>query len=466
MIRFFSVNDPYRLLVVLVFMLGAGYAAHVNLTNITVPEFKAMIVGEMMADGKVLYADIWDSMPPLSALINRMMVGLAGREILARHLVTVFVFFLQASYFGILLNRNRAFEQISYFPSFLYGLLVFFSLDAIAFTREVWASMFLLMALDCTLREIQFRDQQISNLNVLGILVGISSLCTFSYAVFFPGILVILILTSRMDPRKILMYTAGFLFPHLLLITVYYIRGYLPDLMANFYYANFQFNTLKYFDSYGLLILSAIPISLVVLSFLRGRGNMSVTRYQSQISVVMLLWLLIGVLEIWLARLRSAQNLVVCIPPVAYYVHHYAIRIRRAWITALFPWVVVAGIFSVAYLSLQGKISGVSYEKVLLSDYEQEYSGKKLLVLSDDLSQYQAGSVAGYFSEWALASAVFREPGFYEHIVLLNRLFAEDPPQIIVDPENLMPGVFRYLPKVARQYRVEGNRYFRIHPQD
>lgn len=462
MIRFFSVNDPYRLLVVLVFLMGAGYAAHTNLTSITVPEFKAMIVGEMMADGKVLYVDIWDSMPPVSAWINQMMVGIAGRATLARHLVTAFVFFLQASFFGILLNRNRAFEQISYFPSFLFALMVFFSFDAIAFTREVWASTFLLLALDRTLREIQFRDQQISNLNVLGILVGISSLCTFSYAVFFPGILVILIMTSRMDPRKILMYAAGFLFPHLLMITAYYIHGYLPDLMAHFYYANFQFNTLTYFDGYGLLILSAIPISLVILSFLRGRGNMSVTRYQSQISVVMLLWLLIGVMEIWIARQRSAQNLIVCIPPVAYFGHYYVIRIRRPWIIALFPWLLVVGIFSVSYLSIRGKLQGVSYEKVLLSGYAQEYSGKKLLVLSDDLSQYQAGSVAGYFSEWALAGTVFREPGFYEHIVLLNRLFAEDPPEIIIDPENLMPGVFRYLPDVARQYRVEGNRYFRI----
>lgn len=461
MIRFFSVNDPYRLLVVLVFMMAAGIAAHSNLTNITVPEFKAMIVGEMMADGKVLYADVWDSTPPLTAWINRVMVGIAGRATLARHLITVFVFFLQASFFGMLLIRNHAFEQSGYFPSFLFALLLFFSLDAIAFTREVWASTFLLLALDRTLREIQFRDQQISNLNVLGILVGIASLCVFTYAVFFPGILLILIVTSRMDPRKILMYTAGFLFPHLLLITAYYIRGYMPDLMAHFYYANFQFNTLTYFSGYGLLILSAFPLAFVVIALLRGKGNKSLTRYQSQISVVMLLWLLIGVAEIWLARQRSAQNLVVCIPPVAYYLHYYFIRIRRLWIAVMLPWFLMAGIFAVAYLSLHGKINGVSYEKVLLSGFAKEYQDKKLLVLSDDLSQYQAGSVAGYFPEWALSSAVFREPGFYEHIILLDRLFREDPPEIIVDPENLMPGVFRYLPEAGKYYRAEGNRYIR-----
>lgn len=462
MIRFFSVNDPYRLLVVLFFMMVAGISAHSNLTNITIPEFKAMIVGEMMAEGKTLYVDIWDSTPPVTAWMNRLMVGLIGRELLVRHLFTTIVFFLQAAYFGLLLIRNRAFEQTSYLPSFLFGLLVFFSFDSIAFTREVWASTFLLLALDRTLREIQFRDQRISNINVLGILVGISSLCVFTYAVFFPGILLVLVLTSRMDGHKILMYTTGFLFPHLLLITGYYLNGFLPDLLAHFYYANLQFNTLAYIDATGLLVISALPLLMIVFGLFKGRGNISVTRYQSQIFVVMMLWFLIGLAEIWLARQRSAQTLVVCLPPVAFFIHYYFIRIRRVWISSLLPWVLVFGIFSVSWLAIGGKVERVSYQRTFLSGFEQEYAGKRLLVLSDDLSEYQAGSVAGYFSEWALASTVFREPEYYENIILLERLFREDPPEVIVDPENLMSRVFRYLPEAANKYRAKGNRYVRI----
>ena len=55
MLRFFRFNDPYRLLVVLVVILILGFKAEFEFPSITLAEFKGILVGEMMADGKSMY---------------------------------------------------------------------------------------------------------------------------------------------------------------------------------------------------------------------------------------------------------------------------------------------------------------------------------------------------------------------------------------------------------------------------
>ena len=462
MIRFFNVNDPYRLIVVLLVMTAGGFVAHGLLDQATIPELKGMLVGEMLRDGKPLYAEVWDSTPPLSAWFHRLMFSLAGKNLGLRHAVTVLIFFLQAAFFGIMLIRNRAFDQTGYFPSFLFGLLLFYSIDTIAFTREVWASSFLLLALDRVLRQIQFRDQQESHLNVLGILIGVASLFDFTYAVFFPGILMILIVTSRMDQGRIVLYTLGFLFPHLALITWYYLEGNLSNLLVLFYGYSFRFTTQSYFSLAGLLMLSTLPAIYLLFGMLKGRSSVSRTKYQSQIAVVMVIWLVTGAVEAWLTRQRSAQVLVVCIPPVAYFIHDFLLRVRRTWLAGLMAWVLIAGVPATAVIAFQGRLPYVDYTRTFIGQNDQQHAGKKLLVLSDDLRLYRGGGAAAFFPEWELAQDLFRHPDYYENIVILNRAFGTDPPDIIIDPENLMPAIFRLLPGLARQYVRDGQEYRRI----
>ncbi|MFM7329940.1 MAG: hypothetical protein ACKO3B_14550, partial [Bacteroidota bacterium] len=61
MIRFLSINDPYRLLVVLILMAGFGFYAHSRLPEATIPEIRGMITGEMMQENKLVYVRVMDS---------------------------------------------------------------------------------------------------------------------------------------------------------------------------------------------------------------------------------------------------------------------------------------------------------------------------------------------------------------------------------------------------------------------
>ena len=59
---------------------------------------------------------------------------------------------------------------------------------------------------------------------------------------------------------------------------------------------------------------------------------------------------------------------------------------------------------------------------------------------------------------------MFEEPDFYKHIVLVAEAFEKDPPEIILDPNNLMPGILKYMPNVGAKYLKEKDRYVRVAP--
>lgn len=462
MIRFFSINDPYRLLIVLAFMILMGTVAHYHLPKATFAETKGKIVGEMMSDGLLLYQEIIDSTPPLTAVMHRAARGIFGSDLALRRSVTVLLLFLQAALLGFLLNSNRAFDQPGYLSSFIYAVLIFFSFDSVTYTREVWASLFLLLAMDRLLRQIQFRNQNESNLTILGLYAGISTLFVFTYAVFYIAILIILVLNSRPQLRQILLFTTSFLFPHILLICVYYFLGAGAALQNSFYAPNFEFNSRSFMGAGSLLMLLITPIIFLVLALVMALRNSRMTKYQSQIFQIMIFWLLFGIIEVWIARQRTAQSLIVCAAPAAYLITFYLIKIKRKRIANFLLLFLTTAIITTGGMGISGKIKSIDYSLNFPDGENTDLTGKKVLVLSNRIDYYNSNNAGGFFPEWNLSETLFREPGYYEHVEILYQAFKKNPPDVIIDPENLMPGVLYYLPELNSAYRKTGDTYFRI----
>lgn len=462
MIRFFNINDPYRLLVVLASMIVMGIIAHYRLPEATYAETKGMVIGEMMSDNLSLYDEIWDSTPPLTAVVHWILSEGFDRSLGIRRGISVFILFIQAALLGFLLSNNRAFDQPGFLSSFIFAVLIFFSFDSITFTRELWASLFLMLAINQVLKQIQFRDRDESNLTLLGVYVGVSSLFVFTYSVFYFAILIILILNSRPEARQFLLFTFSFLFPHIILFTVYFLKEDLTFLWTSLYLPNFEFNTKSTMHFGGLLLLSALPLLYMLFALLMALRNARMTKYQSQIFQIMVFWLIFGLIEVWISRQRTAQSLIVCAAPLAYLINFYLIRIRRQRIANLMLIVLSVGVISIAAWSNSGKIPLIDYSKNFPEKIGSDLKNKKILVLKDSPDYFTQNTVGGFFPEWDLCSDLFRQPGYYENVEILNRAFEKNPPEIIIDPENLISGVFIYLPDLEKQYNKSGENYLRI----
>ena len=453
MIRFFSANDPYRLIFVLFTMTGLGWYAHTVLPGFSLTDIRGMVLGEMLSDGKIMYSEIWDSTGPITALLNWAMESVAGRNNGLRHLLTILIFFLQAGYFGLLLNQNRAFDQYSYLPSLLYGVLVFVSLDNISFSREVLATSFLMLAINKVFVQIQFRNQTYPNIHVLGIFLGVASLCVLGYSVFFPATLLILLITTRINFNVIALITLGFLFPHLVLIFIHLLKGSLSQLWLNYYAVHFTTLGTSYISGLGLLSLAALPLLYLILGLLKGTGSMRLTKYQSQISSIMIIWLVFGVIEILISRQRTAQTMIVCIGPVAYFIHYYLIRIRKKWMAEVMLWILLIGVPVIASIALNGKIKTVDYQKIFPSNaVAHAIHDKKILILEDQIDLYRTNRCAAWFLEWDLSEELFSGQPTYEKIALINTSLTSDPPEAIIDPKGLMEPIFYRLPEQKSRY--------------
>ena len=455
MLRFFRFNDPYRLLFVFAIVLVLGIKAEVEFPMLTVPELKGVLVGEMMADGKRLYTEVWDSMPPLMAYVHNGLDFMFGRAQLPRHIFSWLVIFFQAAFFGVLLINNRAFNESNYLPSLLFSILAFFSFDTVSFSREILGSTLLLLAINCLLKEIEFKRQRDETMHNLGFYLGLASLCVFSYIVFFVGVIALLLVLTRVELRRFLLFLFGFALPHMLLSLWYFWNDELPYVWTNFYAANLEWNPGTLISSSSLFTLVALPLVYLVFSLVMLRRDARLTKYQSQIFQVMFFWLGFGMLEILFSNDRTPQALLVCVPPIVYFINHYLLLINRRWIAETMFWVLVLGVLSVASLAVSNALP-VDYSTLFVKPSSVTESNQKVMVLSDDLTPFQQNKPAGYFLEWSLAEPVFHDPTYYQHVVQVAAALQNNPPDLVIDPQNKLAAFMPYLPDIQKKYKHEG----------
>jgi hypothetical protein len=462
-LRFFRVNDPYRLLGVLLVMIAASFPLLLKSDLITVQELKDMVLGEALNNGKTMYTQLIDDTPWLASKFAQWTETLFGRSLTARHILALVLLFFQAVYFSLILVRNKAYSENNYFPALIFGVLCFFSFDVLSLSDELWASVFLLFAISNLFTEIEFRVQRDETILNLGVYVGIASLFVFSYSIFLVGTYIILLAFARISFRKTLLLFFGFLFPHALLIAFYYFKDGLPELYHSFYGANLTLSSVALVSWQSLLWLSFAILIYFFFSIMMLSREARFTRYQSQLLQVMFIWLLIALLNIIVARERSPHSFITLVPSLAYFISHYLLLIRRKWIAEMMLWLFIITIVGIASLARWNKLDRVDYSALLVKTQTKdvEVKGKKILVLSARMDLYQNNEMAGYFLNWNLSKEIFELNHYYHDLVLINESFQKDPPEVIIDEQGQMNKIFSRLPLIAKQYERKGNRYER-----
>ncbi len=462
MLRFFRVNDPYRLLGVLFVMIAASIPLLLKSDLITIQELKNMVLGEALNDGKTIYTQVVDDTPWLASKFDQWTEWIFGRSLTARHILALIILFFQATFFSLILVRNKAYNENNYFPALIFGVLCFFSFDVVALSDELWASMFLLFALDNLFKEIEFKVQRDETILNLGVYVGIASMFVFSYSIYLIGVYVILLAFARINIRKSFLLLFGFIFPHLLLAVVYYFKNGLPQLGHLFYGANLTLSSIELVSWKSLFWLGLTVIVYFFFSMVMLSREARFTRYQSQLMQVMLIWLLIALVNVFVARERSPHSFITFFPSIAYFISHYLLLIRRKWIAEMMLWVFILTTVGIGSSAQRNKLDRVNYSNLLInSEQPKDIKDKRILILSDRMELYQSNKMAGYFLNWNLSKEIFELHHYYQDIVFINESFQNDPPDVIIDERNQMKKIFSRLPIVGQQYERRGNRYER-----
>ncbi len=462
-LRFFRINDPYRLLAILLFLFLFSLPFLIGPPGITKPELKAMLVGEALNQGQQMYSEVYDSTPPLSAAVFACLDWTMGRSVMGRQVFALFLIFFQAAFFAIVLINTKAYNDNTYVPGFIYALLCFVSFDFLSVNPALLGSTVLLLALNNLFREIEFRVERDETVFKVGFYSGLASLFVFTYGIFMVAAIVILTIYSRNNLRKTLLTLVGFLLPHLVLNVWYYYRDELPALWTNFYAENLFHTDLNLVSLRTLLLISALPLVYFVFSLFMMTREARFTKYQSQLFQVMFLWLIVCVVELFVTRQLSPHSLIIAIPSLSYFFSYYLLLIRRKWIAETALWVLIVGVISVAVLAGKGKISAIDYYNLMAPAGQPNTSEqKKIMVLDDDLSLYRSNQLGGYFLDWAVSQRALSRLDEYEEVLRLDNMFKQHPPDEIIDPSGVLPSVMARVPAVEKAYRKVGpDRYLR-----
>ncbi len=463
MLRFFRLNDPYRLLAVLILLVAMSLPILIHPMPITMQELKDIVLGELLNSGKIIYLQVVDDTPWVASWLAKLVEFVAGRSILMRHILALLLIFFQAAFFALILIRNRAYNESNFLPAFIFGVICFFSFDMLSLSRELLASTFLLLALNNIFKEIEFKVQKDEIILNIGVFLGIASLLVFSYSVFLIGALVILFVFTRITLRKSLLLTFGFTFPHLALICLYYFRDGLPEFVQYFYGSNFTFHATNLVSWKSIFSLSSGILLFFFFALIMLNREARFTKYQSQLMQVMLLWLVISFIEIGVTRELTPHSFITLAPPLAYFISHYILLIRRNWIAESMIWIFLLSTIGISTASRLNKVKSIDYTGLFVKDskYKSFIKEKKILVVGQDYAIYENNKAASFFLNWDLSKEIFENPGYYENVILVQNSFECDSPDIIIDEGGKMEKFFLRLPLLKTQYEKSGFVYVR-----
>jgi hypothetical protein len=449
---YFRINDPYRLIGLLVIMTLLSLPLFIDTPNVTVTELKSFVVGERVNDGHGLYHGTIDSTPPLTSWFYGLFDMVFGRSLTARHIFAFIILFFQSAFLGVILIDKKVFSENTYIPSLLFSLLAFISFDSLALTGDLLAFGILLLALNNLIKEIEFRTPRDETSFNLGIFISLASMFSFSYVIYLPGVIVILWIFTRSSVRKYLLLVFGFVLPHLVLICIFNLNGHAQELWQNYYVHNLSFSSHDLMSTSSLLLLCTMPFIYLFVSLFVLNREARLTKYQSQIFQIMFLWFVVAFLQFFIASDFRPQSIITVLPPVSFFLTHFLLLIRRRKFAEMNTLILLTGIVTLAFLTRYNQIPQISYADLIVKESTTLVANKKILVLGDQPSAFKHNTLGSPFYDWDLSSPVFRNPDYYENLLLVHRSFEKEKPEVIIDPENLMNGFFVRLPQLKAQY--------------
>ncbi|HEY9487239.1 MAG TPA: hypothetical protein VIQ51_02855, partial [Chryseosolibacter sp.] len=137
------------------------------------------------------------------------------------------------------------------------------------------------------------------------------------------------------------------------------------------------------------------------------------------------------------------------------------LHIRRKKFIHLNSWILLVGIVGLAFAARFGKINMIDYSQLLVSDEPGDVIGKRILILDNTPDLYKSNFLATPFLDWRLSREIFSHPDYYQNVTSVYHSFKHDPPEIVLDPENLLKHFFHRMPDVESNYIRQGDRYIR-----
>jgi len=467
LLSFFRINDPYRLLILLLAILIVRLPYFISSTPL-IYELDWIIIGDTLNQTDLtLYKDLLTPIAPLAAFVYAIFDFIFGGGIkLAYQLAAVLLVAYQFSLFNNIMYKNKAYNENSYIPAFIYALLMQVFFDFFTLSPVLISLTFILLVLDNIYLRIENKLDDATILKT-GFFMGLAVLFYLPSIIFFIATLISFALLTSLIFRRYLLFIYGFFLP-IIAVSFYFIwfDGF-TEMFNNWIVFTLTYTNESLIGIWSFLMIIAIPVLFYLIALYKTFSTARFTNYQVRVQQVMFIMFLAAWGSWLLSNDKAPYQLVIFVPFVAFFITHYVLLFKsklKAEIFALLFATLLIGINYFIYTngSIINTINNYHNLQAEESIFKNEAEGRSILVLGDSKSLYQDGKVGAPYYYWPLSKETWLDADNPRNISAIYKALKADMPEIIVDEKNVVANVFSKMPTIASQYQRVSARLYKL----
>jgi hypothetical protein len=459
LIKFFKINDPYRLVLLAIIFLAIRSILFYFDFDFTFQELKFFIAAKAINQGKWLYRDIWETTDPLTTLFYSLLPSRISTFKNTTYWINVILILFNSLYVNYFLQKFDILNSKSHLPAFFY---LFFSLTVFelnSFSSPLLASTLLLFMVSNLLA--YFKKEEPKRLYDASFCLGIASLFYLPSICFFIITLFSVIVFTREIAKSTILLFIGALFPWIIISILFLWQDGLIDLYQIFLFN--YFSQYKNFIVYNELwtILLAPGFAIITITIFSLNNNIREINYQSVCRRFFVIWLIGGLITFSITPFKSFASIHLLILPLTYFLSYYTVNLKRTDFSSLALLICIVVMVTFQIRSLKGISLIKSRIKISIKTPEAPgLIGKKIWVAGDSISYYLHSKVATKYLNWDVSKIDFDNTKEFSAIENIRTNFHREMPEIIIDQNRIMPTIFKRIPELATQYHEQKTGYY------
>jgi len=320
LVRYFKINDPYRLLALFLFIV----ATRTLILLIGFP-FNGLHSSYFSGNNGQHLGSLFLWMTELIAFIFR-------DPLIPSFVLSGFLVFIQAFSLNSILIRNKALSQNTYLPAACYILILSASPEFMVLSPAMFAVTFILIGINYMLFHLQYRGTE-ENILSTGVVFGLASLFDPSSTIFILLIFIIYLFYSNTLNRRYLLLVFGLIFPYLLVWIYYFWQDVGQEFWLQTSQNIFSASSTFLIPLNQLAILIALPLLISFISAIQTITGVGLTVHQIVTQKTLLLLGVFSIGSVFLNEQISANSLIYLTPTLAFFIAQFLLTRERKWLS-------------------------------------------------------------------------------------------------------------------------------------
>jgi hypothetical protein len=471
LLSIFKINDPYKILVVFFIAIIIQLPIFISGINVSLPEVEWHTVGNKLVEGGELYVDIYYPIGPLSAQVYRLLSYLMPDNYLIYRIFGLILVIIQAVIFNYSVIQYKAYNHNTYVPSLIYVMLMMGMEDYITLSPQLMGLTFIILSISLTFRLIEGRKRNEEDFLKIGLYTGLSVLFyPLNIFLILPIVVALLFFTNTVL-RRYLLLTFGFILPLFLTWLKFFWKNQLVELYYNLDFLFLSGNDVELITWKNLIALGSVPLIYLGYALLRVAQSTAFVNYQVRLQKYYFLYLIFGIVMIFLDYHQTSHILVVIVPVAAFFISHLFLMVKKILLSEVLFLVFLFLMVLVNYNSSFGifkwdRFMNYSDQYIRIEDMSENLKGQRILVLGEDTGKYYKKNLATPYLSWIMLERQIRNLDNYDNIIRIYENISKDPPDIIIDDNAVMPDLLTRMPELSMLYKEDVDKIYLLDPRN